>query len=657
MDNILYIDKYLREIEEDIFELCHKAISENKRLHISAPVGTGKTTTIIGIIDKYPEKKILVLFPQISITEQVSNKLNTKGIESTVVNAKSIKGILEQKDGQGLGNVFLSTVDSAYKLIEGIDMDNENTVVILDETHTFMQSPRDNHTKSIEAILKKGYPIIGFSATPSSWVNKFLLEMDNQVEVKFETPQSTEVRQTEIVGGLLRAVAKEIAIKKGKHDIIFMENKKQQERLKEHIQEYNPSAKVCCLNADTKNTTSSTAWKYLMENDKLPDDNDVYIINSVAQAGINITNTNINRVNLVGGFDPFGFAQYLGRCRNYNKEYFYFNSNYGKQLELFDGNKIEKEIEFIQGVLRSSDKEMQEQIKKLISIMSDLIYEDGELNLTPNKCAIAYSVYKELRDLSGEELIYVINNLFPEIEFTSMQPIDGVKVTPAESQRKSRRKALIQLESMIIKEHEQINELIQRIGFNSSEANMEHIINTTFNAKGLKILKGREDKLREIQTLMKKAQVTPRRLAVINSLYRQSHNHDGVLKELINLSNNKLRNINGAMEFFGVTTKSDIKILMKNIYHQKNELFTVNELKLLLTNEVPNLTKSEQLLDNLYKYTLQTKRSNGQLKLIGINESIEEYLDNFNFQYLTYLQGRLSLKKTWKQCSPLVKFS
>ena len=51
-----------------------------------------------------------------------------------------------------------------------------------------------------------------------------------------------------------------------------------------------PKLKISILNAETKNGDEKKVWDYLMKKGKLPKRIDVAIINSVAQAGINIKN-------------------------------------------------------------------------------------------------------------------------------------------------------------------------------------------------------------------------------------------------------------------------------------------------------------------------------------------------------------------------------
>ncbi|WP_167606520.1 DEAD/DEAH box helicase family protein [Maribellus sediminis] len=641
MEQPITINKYLSEKSDEILKKCDDAIKNGIKIHFNSPVGSGKTTMAIEIMECNPDKNFVVLFPQISITEQVKVKLVAKGLDAVIVNSRTIEKAIADNKSTIKNRIMLSTVDSAYKLIEEINFTGKDTVVIMDETHTYLQAPREKHTATMQAILDKEFPVIGFSATPSSWVSKFLLEIDNEIEFQFKKDRKQEVYQTTVKKGLLRTVAYEITEDFKGPVVVFMETKRHQEQLRSLITEYNSSINVCILNADTK---SKTEWQYLMNNDSLPTNFDVFLINSVAQAGVNITSQDIQQVYLLDCFDPFGFAQYLGRCRNYKRSYHYYNSPYGKQLEAFDSNEIQERIDFVTEVLASDNKQIQQLLKRLKPMISDQVYLNNKNILTADKCKIAYSVYEKLRGLSGDDLILVTESLFPDIEFQCLPELDGIVVTPAGSQQKSRKTAQTRLREYIESDHDLINDLAVKMNFNYSESNMVDTINKHFGSKGLKTLQEREDKLREIHELGKKAQITPKRLIEINSLFRQSHNHEGVLQELMSLNGNKFNHINSAIKFFEGTTPAKIKTLMENIYHQKGELLTALEWKKLLKQDVQNPTNSSILIDNLYKFCLHTTRSNGKLRLDKINETIEDYLETYDFKHLVYYQGKLSPK-------------
>lgn len=644
MTSPIQINKYLSEKKDEILKATTGAIQHGQKIHINSPVGSGKTTMAIDIMESNPDKNFVVLFPQISISEQVKVKLVANGHEAVVVNSRTIDNVIAGNSESITNRIILSTVDSAYKLIDGIDITSENTVFIMDETHTYLQNPRDNHTRTIEAILEGGFPIIGFSATPSSWVNKFLLQVDKEIEFEFINERKHLVNQTTVKKGLLRTVAEEITSDTEGLVVVYTENKKNQEQLKKDLLALDDSIKVCLFNSETKNTTYKTEWQYLMNHDKLTANYDVYLINSVAQAGVNITNKDIHRVYLVDCFDPFGFAQYLGRCRNYTKSFYYYSSTYGKQLEAFDSNKIQKRIDFMTTVLSSDNEEIKQLVKQLKPTISDQVSQDNKNNLVVDRCKIANSVYSELRGLSGDDLMLVIQELFSDVEFTEMPELDGITVTPASSQRKSRKNAQDKLKEKIMEEQDLINELNTKLNFNYSKASILSAIDKHYNSIGLKTFQKKGSKLEEILEIAEKAQFPLKRLFETNSLFRQSQFHEEVLEELLSLNGNKFNHINAAIKFFGGTTSATIKKLMKDVYPQKGELLTAREWRKILNSDVQNPTNSSMLIDNLYKFCLHTTRSNGKLRLDKINETIEDYMETYDFKHLVYYQGKLSPK-------------
>ena len=642
MEQPIQINKYLSESRDEILEQCDDAIKNGLKIHFNSPVGSGKTTMAIDIIESNPDKNFVVLFPQISITEQVKVKMDAMGLDAVMVNNRTIDKVIEDNKQVVQNRIMLSTVDSAYKLIDELNITSEDTVVIMDETHTYLQSPRENHTRTIQAILDGGFPIIGFSATPSGWVNRFLLEVDKQIEFKYINDRNHEVNQTTVKKGLLRTVAEEITSDTRGLVIVFTENKRSQEQLKKELSELDDSIKVCVFNSETKNTTQEQEWKHLMNHDKLTAKYDVYIVNSVAQAGVNITNNEIHRVYLVDSFDPLGFAQYLGRCRNYTKSYHYYSTAYSKQTALFDYNAIEEGVNYYIQLLNSSNKEMQQLLKKLLPIIPDHVYVDNNNRMVANKCSIAGAIYKNLRGLGGDKLIEVTEKLFADIEFTILPELDGSVVAPAKYKEASRKKAHKELKQCITKEHDLINQLLLKMEYENSMAKMEQTIDEHFSSNGTKLLQTREGKLREIFDNVKRAQMSPARLAAINSLYRLSHNDEKVLDELMKLTNKQYLNINNAKKFFSNTSVTNLKQLLEEIYEWIGEALKPDEWRKLLKAEVASIPNSTLIEEKLYKYCLQTKKSNGKQKLIRINVTYEEYLEQFNFKSLTYSGGRLT---------------
>jgi len=230
METKITVGKYLSEEKDQILNIIAQTIDNKDKIHVKAPVGSGKTTLILDLIKLYPDKRFIILFPQISITEQVKTKLTALKIESSEVNSETIKKVIEKNTGslpKSKDNdlfsiidkvtkknndtqpvlqdrVFLTTIDSAYKLIDAIEFTVDETVVIVDETHTFLTGVRENHTRSVDTILKTGFPIVGFSATPSNWVNRLLFGIDSFIGVTTTKVKPPVVSRTKVEQSAVR---------------------------------------------------------------------------------------------------------------------------------------------------------------------------------------------------------------------------------------------------------------------------------------------------------------------------------------------------------------------------------------------------------------------------------------------------------------------
>lgn len=652
METKITVGKYLSEEKDQILKIIAQTIDNNDKIHVKAPVGSGKTTLILELIQLYPDKQFIVLFPQISITEQVKTKLTALNIESSEVNSKTIDKVIEKNIGS-LSNskdtVFLSTIDSAYKLIAAIRFSKDETVVIVDETHTFLTNARKHHTLSVETILEGGFPIIGFSATPSTWVTRMLFGIEDFIEVTTTKVKNPVVTRISVQQSAIRTLAYNIAKENKALTVVFTENITTQKEIQARINEYNPSITVRCLSAESKTSTEKSTWDYLMKNDKLPSGTNVFILNSVVQSGINIMNPKIDTVYMFGTFDPFGFAQYLGRCRKYKKQFKYYHSPRSKQIRLFGGtDEIQARIDAIIGFLTATPEEFQETI---ISMMPDNLYEDNDQNLVANKCMIAYEVFKKLKDLSGDTLANAVTSLFNDIDFKGVKTIEGEVQTSAKSKAKSRATSKSDLVEFIKNEYTLIIRVFQDMGYDYSEANLVKTINTKYGGKlvaKVPSLKQRFDKLNEMVELMKAAQMTPHRISTAAHRYFNSGKSDEVLEAYINMSNNTIKDISEAIRYFKTFPKSNptIKKAVKELqtYINDGETYSAKEWKDMVYKLLPGLNKLPEVTANFYKFCIRTKRSNGQLKLVGINTSLNDYLDGLGLANNAVVNGKLTHK-------------
>jgi hypothetical protein len=468
-----------------------------------------------------------------------------------------------------------------------------------------------------------------------------LFGIDNSIKVITTKPKNPVVTRITVQSNAIRTLAYDIAVENKKLTVVFTEKKKTQAEIQVRINEYNPNMTVRCLNADSKTSTEKDTWDYLMNNDKLQSGTNVFILNSVVQSGINILNTMIDTVYLFGAFDPFGFAQYLGRCRKYKKQFKYYHSPNGKQLELFGSDEIEKKIDWITKFLDVLSDNLTPEVKNL---MGKLIYKDDDQNQFVNKCMVATWFYNKLKDLSGETLTDAVSSLFKEIKFIGVNTIQGVIITPAKSKAQSRAKAKSDLVESIKKLYPDIIKVFIEMGYEYTEATLVHTIKVKYGGNNSPILKQQYDKMNRMIDLMKVAQMTPHRLFTAAYFYKNSNKSDKVLEEYISMSNNTAKAISDAIKYFSTFPKSDptIKKAINNLKGYVGDPYSAKEWKNLVHRELSFLNMLPGVSDDFYKFCLQTKRSNGQLKLVQLNTSVNDYIEGLGLEHITVKNGKIA---------------
>lgn len=238
MEHQITVKKYLSEEKEQILDIIAQTIDNKDKIHVKAPVGSGKTTLILDLIQLYSDKRFIILFPQISITEQVKTKLTNLNIDASIINSGTVKKVIQKESDDQVpkkDRVFLTTIDSAYKLIDAIEFEADKTVVVVDETHTLLTNARKDHTRSVNAILSAGYPIIGFSATPSSWVNRMLFGVENFISVVTTDLTPAIVDRTKVDKSAVRTLACAIITENKPLTIVFTERKNTHRDLRKNI--------------------------------------------------------------------------------------------------------------------------------------------------------------------------------------------------------------------------------------------------------------------------------------------------------------------------------------------------------------------------------------------------------------------------------------
>jgi len=635
------VKDYLSEASDELLKIVDDTIAESKKLHIGAPVGTGKTTFAIDLVKHLGEDyKTIFLFPIIAISEQAQFEFDKRNIDAEIFNSK-VK-IDDVKDCQ----VILSTIDSAPKLIDDGFLDETKVLIILDETHTYLQKARENFSKSVEAILKSGYPIIGLSATPSTWVNSYLFGIEDFIDVEVSSYTKKQINPVEVQNGLLRYVAEVVSENEDDKWIIFLERIRSQKALKIMIRELRANSKVAILNSETKKASEAKTWKYLMKQGELPGKVDIAIINSVAQAGISIKNKDIDHVILVDKQDPFGIVQFLGRCREYKGEFDFYFAPGGKYIKQeIDTNYIQQRIDLINIILSHRIDEYKEDLKSILSLLGGNLTVESSGSLVADKCLVATKIYSLLRDASGVRISNEIARLFPkDIIVSDIMQTTGITGSTATQNKQSRDANRQQLVKAIAKNTSLILGFDRYIEPEFTIEDALHVINNP--AKGLfgalvshkpyyKKVKDRK-KIRKIIKLADKADRSMQRVIIAATLYQKAGKKVSTLKKYIKTSNQAIDNLYFAKHFFenDLPNNPIAADAIDNLKGMVGDVQSTKHWKNYIRSLLGVASHSDKFVDRIFISCLRFKNKEVypnisreiHRELIGINKSFDDYL-------------------------------
>lgn len=641
----LTVDRWITDKRRNLSLSISYAIKHKQKIHITAPVNTGKTTYAIEIIEKYVKRgyKIIVLEPQIGITSQVKTKLDKKGIPSFVYNSKTWRNLDRwEENNETQVTIYLSTIDSAHYPLTNGNLDPSKTIVISDESHAFLQKARTNFDKTVRAILEAECPVIGFTATESAWVIDYLFKFDSKIRINATGLPEKRISPILIPGSIPNAIATAISSNDYKKLIIWTETIAMQNRIADEIKNECPNKKILVLNAYTRDTNEKDSWDYIMDNDKLPPDINVAIFNSVVQAGININDNDIDYQYLVGQFDPIGFLQYIGRARNYEGEYNFLYNDYGEQLSLtLNEENLDKSMSLLEDALNQLTER---QLSLMSSMMPDdkKFYEVTDSGILLNKCIIANRFYEEFRKLHGTELLRLLDLFDPEIIINEPIVIRGY-TSSAESKKQYRKANRDKLPKMVKHNALDLDRMIEYYSKGMTHNAALKLVNESTSNKAeaknnnlLYVPKTRKRKLISTIETAKKASVSMQQIMMAATNYIKKNKNENIIKIVMKLSGKKVEKHINAKKFYSYDylTNPQIKKTLKAFQSKISECKSAGDWKREIKSHFTNNPLSGIVASSIYENCFITKRSkykdddgesvNGQ-KLISIVHSWDEY--------------------------------
>ncbi len=640
---IINVKRWISEENDQLDKIVTNAINKKEKVHVKSPVHTGKTTFAIDqIIKRKKEQQILVLAPQIAITTHIYNELKKKNVQSFIFNGDTKKDFLPEH----LLQPILSTIDSAHLFFEGDfehKLDPEKAVVIIDETHAFIQDGKEDYDKTVRAILNAGCPLIGFSATPSAWVTEYLLEIDESIEIVVTDLQPKEILSVVIEKNLLASVAHAIKIEKFKKVVIFTSGIDDQEKIAQEVKVLLPEMKCLILNRPNRLTTEEDSWSYLLENGSLPEDTDVLLMNKVAQAGININDKDIDAVFLVGSFDPIGFLQYLGRCRNYSKEYYFFYRDSGKVDIKYKGaaehDRYQKLMQKAINLFAKAENLTGDDVKLLFN-EAHTVTSEGEIIL--NKCVLAKKNYENFNGLRGDVLVDFMKLYDPTLKLSGDYTFEGIDTSINQSKQHKRRKSLRkQVAKAIVKNatylYPMVNHLKTDLNYSDATDLIQKSSQNKSEAKKKNVLHLPPTKKKSIEKMLKAAKdagIGIPKLLVASKKYIDKKNDPKVIDQVLKMSNLKIVRTLKAYLFYDQNLGANS--LVSNILDDLEKKISTNDTaegwKSWIKSKIGGLAGSDKLANTLYDCcckmkAVQISKNGVKMKRRRLEKVIRTYKD------------------------------
>ncbi|MFK5856476.1 MAG: DEAD/DEAH box helicase family protein [Bacteroidota bacterium] len=555
------IQKYIRRNDKELHKLISQTIKRNQRIHISAPTGTGKTEFIMETVKRFiGTHQILIIVPQIALMNQLQHDLKQLNIKTFQYNA----GTKLKFRAEDLDHPVISTYDSAHQLInksftdlDGITakdfklLDPKTTIVIMDESHVLITDGKANYDRSIREIINANVPIIGFSATPSSWVINDLLDIDVSVEITSEAIPQKVVIPILIRNNTAATLAKHIVDEKFKKVVIYTPNIGTQNKLKDEVDKLSKTINIVILNRPEKMKRAKAKWNKMVKTSKIPEGVNILMMNKVAQAGINIKDNDIDAVFLVGQFDPYGFIQYMGRTRNYKGKYFYVYNNYGEQFdpeeetpaEYMKDKMIRSTIATSQLMIDNISNHNKLDKESLVKTFGDK-YDLYQGDIVLNKCLAAKTEYDGYGKLHGLCTIQIVEEMNSGIEVDYYDDIDPVISASAKNRKTEVKQNIIKLVSQM---HISIIQLTSFMRYDKLNWNyISYLIESSKSSRAKSITthtpyfsNHNQEKLLLLSTKAKEAGIGVARIIAAAYAFHRDHNEESIRTILSSKTKNR----------------------------------------------------------------------------------------------------------------------
>lgn len=278
--------------------------------HFTAGTGCGKSTWAIEDFAK--NRFVIFLVPQVAQAKQMENHYQSRH-DMQFFYAGHHSGVPYKR-------IQVAVYDQLPYIMKHINP--SKYVLIIDEVHKLYQAAnyRDKAiTFLYDTVINKCFKqVITLSATvtpellPFEYARWTVIEKRDPVQRQFEICLYDEVIDRD------SAVSQLLPSEKGKCLVVRVNSKKQQARLQKQYE--NQGLKCLVVNRDVQ---GEEVVQGMLESGMIPEDVDVLLTTILLDEAVNINNTNIDSVHVVGGgMHTEEQEQFIGRFRKQNPKVF-----------------------------------------------------------------------------------------------------------------------------------------------------------------------------------------------------------------------------------------------------------------------------------------------------------------------------------------------
>ena len=297
---IIEVERQLKQ--ENILDILADG---NKSVLIDSPTGSGKTTATVNALKRYLDTNTDVIayiaMPSMALAEQTAN---IHGLGKAFIGRLDIEATIYNNRMQTKQNMFVGTYDKTQKVIDQFHFDNKKVILIVDEIHKIV-SDYGYRSKAINDMMtiaaEDNVKLIGLSGTPEELDLTEFEKVYKVVQKDFIKPYSKidfliYHKTKEMTLNISSIIANEVDA--GNRVLVFINNKASIGLIKQLLEDRGINA------ADVSSDTVAEAekedtYKFLLRNERFPNDTQVILATSVIADGINLLNESDRYVCLI----------------------------------------------------------------------------------------------------------------------------------------------------------------------------------------------------------------------------------------------------------------------------------------------------------------------------------------------------------------------